>query len=90
LINTIAEVAIILFVTNREVDAFNEQKLSTMQSESCVVNSFDTTAGSGTASSTLLRTVINKQLQDTFGLANSVFLWVGAHYIMINYVDMTD
>jgi hypothetical protein len=86
--NTIPEVAMCLFVTNREADAFNEQKLSTMQGESCVVNSFDTTFGSGTASSTLLRTF--KQHQDTFGLANSVFLQVGAHYIVTNYVDVTD
>jgi hypothetical protein len=86
----IPEVAICLFVAKKEVDAFNEQKLLTMQGESCVVNSLDTTVGSGTASSTLFRTVINKQLQDMLGLANSVFLRVGAHYIMTNYVDMTD
>lgn len=61
-----------------------------MRGESCVANSFDTTVGSGTAASQLLRTVLNKQLQDMFGPANSVFLQVGTHYIMTTNVDMTD
>jgi hypothetical protein len=63
-----------------------------MQGESSIAKRFDITVGSGTVASreTLLRTVVNKQLQGMCGLANSVFLWVGAYYIMTNNIDMTD
>jgi len=84
--------AVHLFTSNREVDQYNEAALSKMTSESAIVTATDIVSASPNKSATekALKTVSALPTAQTYGLAKSIFLRVGARYMMTVNVDTSD
>ncbi|XP_050313018.1 uncharacterized protein LOC126748056 isoform X30 [Anthonomus grandis grandis] len=91
-IDLIPEDTMHLFATNREVDAFNEMKLSTFQTERAISQARDVIKGSCSERLKHLFLEQAKKLKtaESFGLMLNLILQVDAKYMISMNVDTSD
>jgi len=91
-INLVPENTMHLFTTNKEVDAFNEMKLATYNTERAASQAQDTIKGSCSESLKILFLAHAKNLkkQDSFGLMLHLILQVNAKYMISMNIDTSD
>ncbi|GBP58779.1 ATP-dependent DNA helicase PIF1 [Eumeta japonica] len=94
-INTLpieAHGAIHLFATNNEVDKYNNQVLSRMNTEGYSVKALDVVSGAPNpqAARKALQSVNTLPTMQTYGLPKNLFLRVGARYMVTVNIDTTD
>ncbi|CAG4958190.1 unnamed protein product [Colias eurytheme] len=94
-INTLpieAHGAIHLFATNNEVDKYNNQVLSRMNTQGYSVKALDVVSGAPNpqAARKALQSVNTLPTMQTYGLPKNLFLRVGARYMVTVNIDTTD
>lgn len=84
--------AIHLFATNKEVDDYNSKTLSTMKTEGAVVKAIDIVSGAinDIAKRKALKLVKTLPTTQTYGLPKSLYIKIGARFMITVNLDTTD
>ncbi|XP_046974744.1 uncharacterized protein LOC124541014 [Vanessa cardui] len=87
-----ADGAIHLFASNKEVDNYNKQKLSLMNTEGCSVKAIDIVSGSPNpiAKKKALQSVNALPTMKTYGLPKILYVKISARYMITVNLDTSD